>query len=276
MPYCDVADDVALYYEDFGAGSPVVFTNAGNLTHKMWMGQVAALAPAFRTITYDIRGTGFSAKPRLGYTAESAAAELCALMERLDLGPVTMAAHGIGTHIMLLAAAMRPDLVSAIVLVSGGPWFSGERDGVTAGLADEFLAFLASRAAEGASYADICEEMIQTWLFARSPSAGVVHSLLEQALAWPQVVLTSFSASMRDIDHRERLPRIACPALVIHGRHDRKQLYEGAVHIARRLPNARLITLERSAHMGQIEEPNAFNHALSHFLRDVEAMRRAA
>lgn len=70
MPYCDVADDVALYYEDFGAGSPVVFTNAGNLTHKMWMGQVAALAPAFRTITYDIRGTGFSAKPRLGYTAE--------------------------------------------------------------------------------------------------------------------------------------------------------------------------------------------------------------
>ena len=175
MPYCDVADDVALYYEDFGAGSPVVFTNAGNLTHKMWMGQVAALAPAFRTITYDIRGTGFSAKPRLGYTAESAAAELCALVERLDLGPVTMAAHGIGTHIMLLAAAMRPDLVTAIVLVSGGPWFSGERDGVTAGLAGEFLAFLASRAAEGVSYADICEEMIQTWLFARSPSAGVVH-----------------------------------------------------------------------------------------------------
>jgi hypothetical protein len=94
---------------------------------------------------------------------------------------------------MLLAAAMRPDLVSAIVLVSGGPWFSGERDGVTAGLAGEFLAFLAGRAAEGASYADICEQMIQTWLFARSPSAGVVHSLLEQALAWPQVVLTSFS-----------------------------------------------------------------------------------
>ena len=59
---------------------------------------------------------------------------------------------------MLLAAAMRPDLVGAIVLVSGGPWFSGERDGVTAGLAGEFLAFLASRAAEGASYADICEQ----------------------------------------------------------------------------------------------------------------------
>jgi pimeloyl-ACP methyl ester carboxylesterase len=276
MPYCEVADGVALYYEDFGEGSPVVFTNAGNLTHKMWMGQVAALAPAFRTITYDIRGTGFSAKPRFGYTADAAAAELCVLVEKLNLGPVTMAAHGIGTHVVLLAAAMRPDLVSAIVLVSGGPWFSGERDGLTAGLAAEFLAFLTSRAADGVPYADICEEMIRKWLFARPPSAGVVHYLLEQALAWPKVVLTSFSASMHDIDHRGRLSLIVCPAMVIHGRQDRKQLYEGAQHITRLLPNARLITLERSAHMGQIEEPNEFNHALWHFVRDVEAMRRAA
>ena len=44
MPYCEVAPDLRLYYEDFGAGPPVVFTAAGSLTHKMWEGQVAALA----------------------------------------------------------------------------------------------------------------------------------------------------------------------------------------------------------------------------------------
>jgi pimeloyl-ACP methyl ester carboxylesterase len=80
MPCCDLTDGAALYYEDFGAGAPVVFTNAGNTTHKMWMGQVAALAPTFRTITYDIRGTGASAKPRSGYDAETAATDLCALI----------------------------------------------------------------------------------------------------------------------------------------------------------------------------------------------------
>ena len=141
MPFCKVADDVELYYEDFGEGSPVVFTNAGNLTHKMWMGQVAALAPEFRTVTYDIRGTGLSSKPRGDYTAEAAAADLCALVERLDTGRVTMVAHGIGTHIAIVAADMRPDLVHAMVLVSGAPWFRGERDGISAGVADEFLAF---------------------------------------------------------------------------------------------------------------------------------------
>jgi pimeloyl-ACP methyl ester carboxylesterase len=276
MPYCEVTDQVQLYYEDFGNGPPIVFTNAGNLTHKMWMGQVAGLAPEFRTITYDLRGTGNSSKPRGPYTAEAAVTDLGTLIEKLDIAPVTLVAHGIGTHVVIMAADARPDLVSAIVLMSGGPWFSGERDGVTAGLESEFLGFLADRTSHGVPYADICQEMIEKWLFLKPQGAGTVHVLLEQALTWPQYVLNCFSQSMRDIDQRERLDRISCPALVVHGRHDRKQLFAGAVHSARLLRNARLVTLEQSAHMGQVEELNTFNHALANFVREVEAVKRAA
>ena len=50
MPLCEVARGVELYYEVFGEGPPIVFTSAGNLTHKIWMGQVAGLAPDIRTI----------------------------------------------------------------------------------------------------------------------------------------------------------------------------------------------------------------------------------
>jgi non-heme chloroperoxidase len=258
MPQCEVADGVELYYEDFGDGPPIVFTNAGNLTHKIWVGQVAGLAPDFRTVTYDIRGTGLSTKPRAGYSADAAAADLCALTERLALGPATMVAHGIGTHITLLAAEMRPDLASGLVLLSGGPWFHGERDGVVAGVADDFLTFLKERSERGVPYSRMCEEMIGSWLFKSPPSAGVVHALLEQALAWPQVVLSGFSQSMRDIDHRHRLPLLACPILIVHGRHDRKQLYAGAAHMAKLARSAQMVTLVDSAHMGQLEELVAF------------------
>lgn len=276
MPYCEAADQVELYYEDFGDGLPIVFTNAGNLTHKMWMGQVAALAPEFRTITYDIRGTGASSKPRSGYTAEAAAADLCALIERLNLRQVALVAHGIGTQIAIIAADARPDLVNSMALVSGAPWFCGQRDGVTAGVASEFLAFLTARAEGGMPYAEICEEMIHTWLFRKPPKAGVVHSLLEQALTWPQFVLNSFSQSMRGLDHRERLSRFVHPSLIMHGRHDRKQLYAGAEHAARLIRHARFVTLEESAHMGQIEELVKFNYELSTFLRDVATVPSAA
>lgn len=269
MPLCEVARGVELYYEDFGEGPPIVFTSAGNLTHKIWMGQVAGLAPDIRTITYDIRGTGLSTKPRAGYSAPAAAADLCALTERLALGPATMVAHGIGTHIALMAAEKRPDLVSGLVLLSGGPWFHGERDGVTAGVADDFLAFLTGQCERGVPYPQICEEMIGTWLFRNPPTTGVVHALLEQALAWPQFVLNALSQSMRDVDHRHRLPILSCPILIVHGRHDRKQLFVGAAHMAKLARTARLVTLEHSAHMGQLEELVTFNRLLAEFVRAI-------
>src|SRR3954451_14018986 len=83
MPYCEVAPDVRLYYEDFGEGQPIVLICGANLTHKSWESQVAALAPEFRTVAFDWRGSGASDRPRSGYSAETATADLCTLMERL-------------------------------------------------------------------------------------------------------------------------------------------------------------------------------------------------
>lgn len=271
MPYCQVAEQVELYYEDFGDGPAVVFTSAGNLTHKMWEGQVASLAVDCRTITYDWRGTGASAKPSAGYTCETVAADLCALIEGLRLGPSILVAHGIGTHATILAAVGRPDLVKAIVLVSCAPWFSGERDGVVGGISAEFIEFLSQRtglgSAAGVPYAQACADLAEQWLFHRPQSPAVLHSILEQALSWPQYVINAYASSMRALDHRGRLERIACPALLMQGRHDRKQRFEGAVYMEQRIPGARLRVLENSAHMGQIEEMGVFNDTLRQFMR---------
>lgn len=270
MPYLAVEPGLDLYYEDFGEGPPVLFTSAGNLTHKMWEGQVAALADRFRTLTWDWRGTGASAKPRAGYTCEAVAADLARLVEHTGAGAAALVAHGIGTHAAMSLAVSRPELVKALVLVSSAPWFTGERDGVAGGLSAEFIRFLQERngldGGRGVPYAQACAELGERWLFHHPPAAAVQQAILEQALAWPQVVINAYAASMRGIDHRDRLGRIACPTLLVHGRHDRKQRYEGAVYMAHRIPKARLLTLEDSAHMGQIEELNTFNDAVREFL----------
>ena len=76
---------------------------------------------------------------------------------------------------------------------------------------------------------------------------------------------------MEAIDHRERLATLACPTLIMHARHDRKQLYEGAAYMTRVMRNARLVTLEQSAHMAQVVELDLFNQALASFLRSLQA-----
>jgi pimeloyl-ACP methyl ester carboxylesterase len=280
MPLCEATDSVRLYYEDFGDGEALVFICAGVQTHKMWEGQAAGLSDRFRTIAYDWRGTGASDKPRTGYTGDAAAADLTALVENLGAAPAVLIGHGIGSHVALLAAEKRPDLVKALVLASSGPWFCGDRDGIVGGLSDEFMAFMAERTDlkhdRGLSHADAMADLGAGWLFHHPQSDALNFSVLEQALTWPQFVLAEYLKTMREIDHRERLKGIDCPTLIIQGRHDRKQRYEGAVYMRDNIPGARLVTLEESAHMGQVEEINAFNDAVATFVAEQAGVERAA
>jgi 3-oxoadipate enol-lactonase len=280
MPFCKATDGVGLYYEDFGDGLPIVFTAAGSTTHRMWEGQVAALAGRYRTIAYDWRGTGNSDKPRGGYAAEALAADLCALIERLELAPAVLIGHGLGSHVCLLAATERPELAKALVLVSTAPWMSGERDGAVGGVSEEFLSFLGERTGmaggHGIPYPQALADMSEQWLFHR-PQPPAVHAwLLEQAMTWPQFVINAYARGMHGLDHRARFGRVRCPTLVIQGRHDRKQRYEGAAYVAGRIRGARLLTLEHSAHMGEIEELDTFNRALISFVQEVEGARQVA
>jgi pimeloyl-ACP methyl ester carboxylesterase len=280
LPYCDTTDGVRLYYQDFGEGPAVVFTPSGSQTHRMWESQVAALSTEYRTVAYDWRGTGLSDKPRAGYTTDAAAADLCALIERLGLAPATLVGHGIGNHLSILAATRRPDLVAGLVLASAAPWFTGTHDGVAGGLSPEFMDLLARGSqlgdVRGMAYPDVWAELSERLLFHRPQSAAVHQSVLEQALAWPQHVINMYSKSLREIDHRERLPLIQCPTLIIQGRQDRKSLFSGADYMARKIRNARLVVLEDSGHMVQAEEINAFNRALLSFVATTQAGRRAA
>ena len=271
MPFLTRPDGVDVYHEDFGKGPALLFIHAGNMSHAMWEGQVAALAGEFRTVTFDWRGTGQSGKPRGGYTAEAVVADVCALIEELRLEATTLVGHGIGTHVALMAAEARPELVRGLALASAAPWFLGERDGAVGGLSEAFMRFLEEKnglgTGRGVPYAQACAELAENWLFHRPPHPAVLQAVLVQALGWPQFVINAYVASMRGIDQRDRLGRIACPTLLLQGRHDRKQRYEGAVHMAGLLSDAHLVTLEHSAHMGQLEEEHPFNEALRSFAR---------
>lgn len=281
MNHVEVGEGVRLYVEDFGRGQPILLICGGNLTHKSWESQVAALAGEFRTVAFDWRGTGASDKPRDGYTGETAAADVLALIDRLGLAPTVLVGHGLGAHLALLAAHAAPQKMKGLVLTAAAPWFSGERDGVAGGVSGEFLRFVISRYRQGtgdadAPYAQICYELGTQWVFHRPQSPGMYLAMLDQALAWPQHVLNAYAESMRAVDHRPRLAALRCPTLIIQGRHDRKQRYDGAALMARMIPGARLETLENSATMANVEEVAAFNASLAAFVRTLGAGRKQA
>jgi non-heme chloroperoxidase len=279
MPYCTMKDGAQIYYEDFGDGPAIVFTNCGVQTHKMWENQVAGLAGRFRIVTYDWRGTGKSDKPRSGYTADAAAGDLIALVETLEIAPAILVGHGIGAQLTLMAATTRPDLVSAMVLVSAGPWVVGDLDGV-GGMSQEFIDYWSKlfypEHGKGVAYAAAYADLGDNWLFHNEPHPAVGRAVLDQALAWPQYVANAYVKDFVRIDSRVALAQVKWPTLLIQGRHDRKQRYEGALYLEKHIKGAQLHTLKESAHMGQVEEINQFNEAVAAFVERRTTDRHAA
>ena len=82
---------IELYYEDHGAGRPVVLLHGWPVDSRSWEPQMHPLSAAgYRVITYDRRGFGRSSRPTVGYDFDSLAEDLHKLMEHLDLRGATL------------------------------------------------------------------------------------------------------------------------------------------------------------------------------------------
>lgn len=102
MGYITVGDEnstpVDLYYEDHGAGQPIVLIHGYPLNGHSWEKQTRALLSAgYRVITYDRRGFGQSSKVSTGYDYDTFAADLSTVLDTLDLRDVVLVGFSMGT-----------------------------------------------------------------------------------------------------------------------------------------------------------------------------------
>ena len=89
--------NIDLYYEDLGAGRPIILIHGWPLSGRSWEKQVPALlAAGYRVITYDRRGFGQSSQPSTGYDYNTLAEDLNKLIKKLELKDVTLVGFSMG------------------------------------------------------------------------------------------------------------------------------------------------------------------------------------
>ncbi len=118
MPVADIGG-VLLYYEEKGAGTPVVFVHGIPTDYRAWRGQVEPFSKGHRTVTLSRRYA--SPNVRKGDVSDSTvvnnAADLKGFIEKMAEGPVDLVGHSYGGFISAFLAADHPDLVRSLVLV---------------------------------------------------------------------------------------------------------------------------------------------------------------
>jgi pimeloyl-ACP methyl ester carboxylesterase len=96
------------------------------------------------------------------------------------------------------------------------------------------------------------------------PLVRVIREMAERTGV--KAYLRQQHAIMARPDFRPGLPRIGCPTLVLCGREDALTRLEMHEEMARLIPRARLVVIERCGHLSTLERPVEVNTALRNWL----------
>ena len=100
MAFVTVPDGTHLYYEEVGAGEPLLLISGQGQDHTFWSGVRDDFADHYRVIVYDHRGTGQSDKPDAPpYSTRGFAQDAVALLDHLGVARVHTYGHSMGGRI---------------------------------------------------------------------------------------------------------------------------------------------------------------------------------
>ena len=276
MPHALASDGVRLYYEECGAGTPVVFVHEYAGDHRSWEPQVRYLCRQYHCVTFSARGYPPSDVPTDGarYSQDIARDDVRAIMDHLHLERAHIVGHSMGAYTTLHMGLRYPGRCLSLTAAGCG-WGSNpaEREQSVA-LAKDIARLFKDEgiAAAAAKYADFAMrqqykakdprgwEEFRRWMSEHSADGHaltMLHLQLERPTLW---------------EMEADLKKLGLPLLVIVGDEDAACL-DGSLMLKRTVPGAGLLVLPRAGHTINSEEPAAFNQALLELFSAVENRR---
>jgi pimeloyl-ACP methyl ester carboxylesterase len=244
---------------DTAAGAPaLVMVHGLGGTSNVWYPQIRALAGTFRIVAFDVEGAGRSSRRESGkISIESHAEDVIALMASLGIGKAHLAGHSMGTVVCQHVAAKHPDKVASLVLFGPlpEPAEAGRgplRDRAATARSKGMLP-VADATVQAATSADTKEN--------QPVAAGFIRELVMRQDAEGYARNCEALAEARAAD----LKAIACPTLLVTGDEDKVGPPATAEAMARLIPQARVVVLEKCGHWTGIERPREANAAVTRF-----------
>jgi non-heme chloroperoxidase len=224
MDTINLKDGTNLFFKDWGAGQPIVFSHGWPLSADAWDAQMLFFSQhGYRVIAHDRRGHGRSGQSSKGNDMDTYADDLAELFEKLDLKNAVLIGHStgggevtryLGRHgskrvsKLVLIGAITPYMLQDASNPHGAPMsiFDGLRAGVAGNRAQFFKDVSMPFYGYNRPDAKISEGIREAFWF-----EGMQGSILGH-----YECVKAFS----ETDFREDLKKIAVPTLIMHGDDD--------------------------------------------------------
>lgn len=256
--------DWNIHYNEAGEGFPLLMLHGSGPGATGWSNfgpNMKELAKKYRCIAVDMPGWGKSDAVTLAERDHVEAA--LQILDALGIEKAAFIGNSMGGATTLRFAMKHPERMSHLITMGSGGGSS---------------IFSAAGRSEGI-------KVLQAGYHDPSPAgmrALVDIMTFDPAFATDELVNQRSAGAMARPDHLqnfidgipagrqafdlEPLTRSTIPALIVHGRDDRVVHFENSLSLVSKIPNSRLLLLNRCGHWAMVEHPAEFNRAVDDFV----------
>ena len=276
MPHLTTDDGVRLYYEETGAGTPIVFIHEFADDYRGYEGQLRYFARRYRSIAYNARGYPPSDVPGdpARYSQDRARDDIRAVLDGLAIQKAHIVGVSMGGFATLHFGLAYPERALSLIVAGCGygaepgkrQQFHEETAKTVALIESAGMKAASETYAIGPTRVQFQNKDPRGW--AEFAARLADHSTLGSA------------NTMRGVQARrpslweltDQMCRLEVPSLIMTGDEDEPCLEPGLL-MKRTIPTAALVVFPNTGHAVNLEEPDLFNRTLDEFFHQVESGR---
>jgi pimeloyl-ACP methyl ester carboxylesterase len=262
MNYYILYNDGKIYYSDIGEGDIIVLLHGYLETSDIWSGFAKKLASGYRVISIDLPGHGLSKVYGECHTMEFMAGAVKCLLDNLNIKKIFLAGHSLGGYVSLAFVDLYPEMLTGYCLFHSHP-FEDSRD--TLQKREREIKVVRS----GKKYLLYPENILMMYA---SENIGKFREALQRSkdiasTIRDEGIIAILNGMMVRPSRLSVIEKGKVPCLWILGGKD-NYISCKAVQEKVKLPaNAKVVILEKSGHMGFVEEEDLSVKVLTDFIK---------
>ena len=254
----------AHFYEDHGAGFPIILIHGHPFNRTMWAPQTAFLGKHYRVIVPDLCGYGENRQCGDKTLLSTFASDVRGLADLLGLEKFVLGGSSMGGQIALECYRQSRERIAALVLADTFAQLdTPERKQLRLTTADRLISEGMGRYSD-----EELQKMIAPEHITGMPAVAE-HVLRMMKNTSPRGAAAALRGRAERVDYTPLLPKIDVPVLIIVGDRDQYTPVPDAQFMHIKIRYSKIAVIDHAGHMANLEQPDAFNRIVLEFLATV-------
>ena len=250
------ANGIDIHYTIDGNGPWLTMSHSLACDSRMWNEQVAVLSKRFKVLRFDTRGHGKTEVTTGAYTLDLLADDTAGFLAELGVKETHWIGISMGAMIGQTLALKKPGLLTSLVLAD-----------TTSRNPPEVWPMWQERidVAESKGMGALVDPTLARWFTAPyiKARADRVKPIADMIRATPVAGYVGCCHALPKINLTDRLKEIKAPVLALTGAEDASAASTKTIHES--IPGSEFVSIPSASHIANIEQPEAFNAALTKF-----------